>query len=305
MAASVVFGCVPAFAHTAEGLTWRFPWRFFASNPRSRSSCCDGGGRALGRVSRRARDLAPSGGVPAGDGRGWRDRNSRHSDSRVEVAIAASAIVLGLMVALAARPPLWIAAVLVGAFAIFHGHAHGAELPPGADAVAYSAGFVIATGLLHVTGITFGNACALARRSYRRARGRRGDCTYRRGLPEPAGMTTAAQLIDAFARGLVSPVVTPAHLIGLIGLTLLMPRQAQRVCVVACVCLAIGDGRRACCNCLRGRRHPGTQRGAQRCGGVRHSRRGRDSICLVLWSLPWLLSPVLPSGSIHRRRRFR
>ena len=75
----------------------------------------------------------------------------------VEVAIAASAIVLGLMVALAARPPLWIAAALVGAFAIFHGHAHGAELPPGADAVAYSAGFVIATGLLHVTGITFGN----------------------------------------------------------------------------------------------------------------------------------------------------
>ena len=75
----------------------------------------------------------------------------------VEVAIAASAIVLGLMVALVARPPLWIAAVLVGAFAIFHGHAHGAELPPGADAVAYSAGFVIATGLLHVTGITFGN----------------------------------------------------------------------------------------------------------------------------------------------------
>jgi urease accessory protein len=67
-----------------------------------------------------------------------------------------SAIVLGLMVALAARPPLWIAAVLVGAFAIFHGHAHGAELPPGADAVAYSVGFVVATGLLHLCGIAFG-----------------------------------------------------------------------------------------------------------------------------------------------------
>ena len=60
------------------------------------------------------------------------------------------------MVALAARPPLWIAAVLVGAFAIFHGHAHGAELPPGADAVAYSVGFVVATGLLHLSGIAFG-----------------------------------------------------------------------------------------------------------------------------------------------------
>jgi urease accessory protein len=60
------------------------------------------------------------------------------------------------MVALAARPPLWIAAILVGAFAIFHGHAHGAELPPGADAVAYSVGFVVATGMLHLCGIAFG-----------------------------------------------------------------------------------------------------------------------------------------------------
>ena len=74
----------------------------------------------------------------------------------VETGIAVSAIVLGLMVALAARPPLWIAAVLVGAFAIFHGHAHGAELPPGADAVAYSLGFVVATGMLHLCGIAFG-----------------------------------------------------------------------------------------------------------------------------------------------------
>jgi urease accessory protein len=74
----------------------------------------------------------------------------------VETGIASSAIVLGLMVALAARPPLWVAAVLVGAFAIFHGYAHGKELPDGANAVAYSAGFVIATGLLHLTGIAFG-----------------------------------------------------------------------------------------------------------------------------------------------------
>jgi urease accessory protein len=74
----------------------------------------------------------------------------------VEIGIAISAIVLGLMVALAARPPLWIAAALVGAFAIFHGHAHGAELPPGTDAVAFSVGFVVATGMLHLTGIALG-----------------------------------------------------------------------------------------------------------------------------------------------------
>ena len=74
----------------------------------------------------------------------------------VEIGIAVSAAVLGMMVALGARPPLWVAGVLVGAFAIFHGHAHGAELPPGADALAYSAGFVIATGCLHLCGIAFG-----------------------------------------------------------------------------------------------------------------------------------------------------
>jgi urease accessory protein len=74
----------------------------------------------------------------------------------VEIGIAVSAAVLGMMVALAARPPLWVAGVIVGAFAIFHGHAHGAELPPGVDALAYSAGFVIATGLLHICGIAFG-----------------------------------------------------------------------------------------------------------------------------------------------------
>jgi len=74
----------------------------------------------------------------------------------VETGIAASAVVLGMMVALAAKPPLWVAAVLVGVFAIFHGHAHGTELPPGSDAVAYSVGFVIATGLLHLAGIAFG-----------------------------------------------------------------------------------------------------------------------------------------------------
>jgi urease accessory protein len=73
-----------------------------------------------------------------------------------EIGIAASAIVLGLMVAVAARPALWIAALLVGAFAVFHGYAHGAELPAGADAAAYSAGFVTATGLLHLTGLLFG-----------------------------------------------------------------------------------------------------------------------------------------------------
>lgn len=71
----------------------------------------------------------------------------------VETGIAASAVVLGAMVAAAARPPLLVAAVLVGAFAIFHGHAHGTELPQAASPLTYSLGFVIATGLLHAAGI--------------------------------------------------------------------------------------------------------------------------------------------------------
>lgn len=74
----------------------------------------------------------------------------------VETGIALSAIVLGAMVAFAVRPPLWVAAVIVGAFAIFHGYAHGVELPQAADPIAYSLGFVIATGLLHLAGIAIG-----------------------------------------------------------------------------------------------------------------------------------------------------
>jgi urease accessory protein len=73
-----------------------------------------------------------------------------------EIGIAVSAIALGGMVLTAARPPLWIAAVLVGVFAIFHGHAHGAERPGAANAVSFSAGFVIATGMLHLCGILIG-----------------------------------------------------------------------------------------------------------------------------------------------------
>jgi urease accessory protein len=74
----------------------------------------------------------------------------------IETGIALSAVVLGLMIVLAARPPLWVAAVLVGVFAIFHGYAHGTELPSTVNAFAYAVGFVISTGLLHMIGIAFG-----------------------------------------------------------------------------------------------------------------------------------------------------
>jgi len=75
-----------------------------------------------------------------------------------EIGIAASAILLGLMVLLAARPPLAVAMVLVGIFGLFHGYAHGHELPPGQNGLLYSIGFVVATGTLHAVGITIGLA---------------------------------------------------------------------------------------------------------------------------------------------------
>src|SRR5262245_53347877 len=74
----------------------------------------------------------------------------------IEFGIAASALALGAAVAFEWRPPLAIAAVLVGVFAIFHGYAHGTELPPGDNAALYSIGFVIATGCLHLCGIGIG-----------------------------------------------------------------------------------------------------------------------------------------------------
>jgi urease accessory protein len=74
----------------------------------------------------------------------------------VEFGIAASAILLGAAVMTERRPPLYAAAVLVGFFAIFHGHAHGTELPPGESGLLYSLGFVVATGCLHAIGIAIG-----------------------------------------------------------------------------------------------------------------------------------------------------
>jgi urease accessory protein len=74
----------------------------------------------------------------------------------IETGIALSGVVLGLLVALMVRTPIAIAAVLVAIFAIFHGYAHGTELPEAANPFAYAIGFVIATGALHLIGIVFG-----------------------------------------------------------------------------------------------------------------------------------------------------
>lgn len=74
----------------------------------------------------------------------------------IEIGIAVSAILLGAMVLGEVKPKLYIATVMVGFFAIFHGHAHGTELPAGQSGLLYSMGFVIATGVLHGIGILIG-----------------------------------------------------------------------------------------------------------------------------------------------------
>jgi urease accessory protein len=74
----------------------------------------------------------------------------------VEIGIALSGVLLGAAVLLEFKAPLWIAAALVGMFGLYHGHAHGAELPAGQDGLLYSLGFVLATGALHAAGIAIG-----------------------------------------------------------------------------------------------------------------------------------------------------
>lgn len=76
----------------------------------------------------------------------------------VEIGIALSVLVLGGCVAAAFRAPVWLAVSVVATFALFHGYAHGRELPSAADPIGYSTGFVLATGALHVVGIAIGLA---------------------------------------------------------------------------------------------------------------------------------------------------
>jgi len=80
-----------------------------------------------------------------------------------EPAIVLSVILLGAMIAFGRRPPLVLAAALVAFFAIFHGYAHGRELPNQANAVDFCAGFVLATGCIHLTGIGIGTVTKLPR----------------------------------------------------------------------------------------------------------------------------------------------
>lgn len=76
----------------------------------------------------------------------------------VETGIAASVIVLGLAVAFRWQAPVAAAMAAVGLFSVFHGHAHGAEMPLDSSGLTYALGFMAATALLHISGIGLGAA---------------------------------------------------------------------------------------------------------------------------------------------------
>lgn len=79
----------------------------------------------------------------------------------IELGIALSVLVLGVAIAAAWRAPVWLACTIVAVFAVFHGFAHGTEIPSLADPIAYSTGFMLATGSLHLTGIGLGTINSL------------------------------------------------------------------------------------------------------------------------------------------------
>ena len=100
--------------------------------------------------------LGIAGHVSTGHGHWWALGIAGVPLPQVEVLIALSVLLLGLAIAAAFKPASWIAMLAIGLFAIFHGHAHGAELPNAADPLAYAVGFVLATGLIHLVGIGIG-----------------------------------------------------------------------------------------------------------------------------------------------------
>ncbi len=74
----------------------------------------------------------------------------------IEVGIALSVVILGAIIAAGVKAPVAIAMAIVGVFAIFHGHAHGAEMPVDASGAEYAAGFMLGTALLHMAGLALG-----------------------------------------------------------------------------------------------------------------------------------------------------
>jgi urease accessory protein len=74
----------------------------------------------------------------------------------VEEGIVLSVLLLGVLIAASVRLPLLLGSGMVGLFALWHGHAHGAEMPELASGIGYALGFMLATASLHAAGVAFG-----------------------------------------------------------------------------------------------------------------------------------------------------
>jgi len=139
------------------------------------------GGRALWLVPASFVAMMAVGGLLALDGVGL---------PMVETGIALSVVVLGAAVALRVQLPVAAAMAVCGAFALFHGHAHGTEMPAAASAASYAAGLVIATAVLHATGVGLG---LLASRASR--------------LAAPWAIRTAGSLVALLGGGLLAGLI--------------------------------------------------------------------------------------------------
>ena len=155
-ALSVLAATAPAMAHTGVGATHGFVHGFM--HPVSGVDhilamvavglfAAHLGGRALWLVPATFVAIMAAGGAIGMSGLGI---------PYVETGIGLSVLVLGLVLMARIGPPVGVAMGLVGFFAIFHGHAHGAEMPADASGLAYGLGFIAATALLHAAGVGLG-----------------------------------------------------------------------------------------------------------------------------------------------------
>ncbi len=155
---SLVFATLPsaAFAHTGVGETSGFMSGFLhpmGGLDHVLAMVAVGllaarlGGRALWLVPLSFVTMMVLGGIAGASGVGL---------PFVELGIAGSILVLGFVIALGRQIPTSLAMVLAGFFAIFHGHAHGTEMPIDAAGFTYGLGFAVATALLHGAGLALG-----------------------------------------------------------------------------------------------------------------------------------------------------
>jgi urease accessory protein len=134
----------------------------------------------------------------------------------VEIGIALSVLLLGAAIAARFVAPVWLACLLVGVFGLFHGYAHGQELPVSADPTAYGLGFVLATGALHGGGHRPGLAGPQTRGTAGLASGGRSDRARGRVLPLPSrgrvsgGVLAASVLCAAIGLALAFSASTRA-----------------------------------------------------------------------------------------------